>query len=68
MYAGIYYSGSFTVSIYFIIVVILGLFVVLNLFLAILLSDFDAVSTSWINTNSAYSLTPDHLHPLSHTH
>ena len=43
MYAGIYYSGSFMICIYFIIVIVIGLFIVLNLFLAILLSDFDAV-------------------------
>ena len=58
MYAGIYYSGSFMICIYFIIVIVIGLFIVLNLFLAILLSDFDAVRSN----------TRTHKRTYAHTH
>jgi hypothetical protein len=42
MYSGIVNSKGYWIVIYYLIVVILGIFIVLNLFLAILLADFDA--------------------------
>lgn len=41
MYAGIVATGSYWIVIYFLLVVSIGIFIVLNLFLAIMLSDFN---------------------------
>ena len=42
MYEGIVVSGTYWMVVYYLVVVIIGIFIVLNLFLAILLADFDA--------------------------
>jgi hypothetical protein len=56
MYAGIISSGSYWIVIYYVIVIITGIFIVLNLFLAILLADFDAGDPPDFSLNGILSL------------
>lgn len=56
MYEGIVVSGSYLMVIYYLVVVIIGIFIVLNLFLAILLADFDAGEPPDFSLNGILSL------------